>query len=334
MKCLFKILLLLGIGAARVQAQEECLIDSFSAINTLVSGTAGWTFSPVTTTVITHLGCLDDVVNAQGPIEVGLWSSGGSLLGSVSVSLASPLVNATRYQAITPVHLSAGQTCHIGIFSTNGILGVNVAGPALTNTSVTIASAIQLGTSALSDSGFTFPPAPDTNLLGAIYLGANFRFWSAPIIDSMSGDQTVWQGSNVVLTVTAHGTTPFSYQWRLNGTNLPGVTDNPLILPNIQPDKAGGYSVVLTNLAGAATSSVANIKVLATPTLSVSVIRSNVTVSFPSQLNLKYQLESKANLLAAQWVAVGASTNGTGQIISIHDTNSIAATRFYRVGIQ
>jgi len=332
MKCFFKLLILVLVGTA--QAQEECLIDSSSAITTLVSGTAGWTFSPLATTVVTHLGCLDAIVSDQGPVEVGLWSDAGSLLGSGSVSLASPLVNATRYQAIPTVHLVAGQLYHVGIYSTNGLLGLAVAGSVLTNTSVSISAAIQLGTSALSDSGFTFPPAPDTNLLGAIYLGANFRFWSAPIIESISGDQTVRQGSNVVITVTARGTTPFSYQWRFNGTNLLGATDNPLTLPNIQPNRAGGYSVVLTNLAGAATSTVSTVKVLVPPTLSVSVVRSNVTVSFPSLLGFTYRLESKVNLAATQWVAVTSSTNGTGSLISLRDTNAIAPWRFYRVEVQ
>jgi hypothetical protein len=44
---------------------------------------------------------------------------------------------------------------------------------------------------------------------------------TAPIITSQPTSQTIVAGTNVTLTVAVAGDGPFSYQWRLNGTNLP-----------------------------------------------------------------------------------------------------------------
>src|ERR1019366_8014598 len=43
-----------------------------------------------------------------------------------------------------------------------------------------------------------------------------------PSIVTQPQSQTVGVGSNVTFTVTASGTAPLSYQWRLNGTNIAG----------------------------------------------------------------------------------------------------------------
>ena len=55
--------------------------------------------------------------------------------------------------------------------------------------------------------------------------------------------------------MTAAGTPPLSYQWRLNGTNLAGATGTSLTLSNVQPALAGNYTVRVTNAFGSAISS-------------------------------------------------------------------------------
>jgi hypothetical protein len=68
--------------------------------------------------------------------------------------------------------------------------------------------------------------------------------------------------ANLTLRVTASGSTPFSYQWCLNSAPLWGQTNSSLTLTNIQLADAGAaYTVVVTNLAGAATSPVARLMV-------------------------------------------------------------------------
>jgi len=68
--------------------------------------------------------------------------------------------------------------------------------------------------------------------------------------------------------VVAGGSGPLSYQWFFNQTSaLAGATNATLTMANVQPGSAGGYSVVVTNTAGAATSAVATLTVLLPPSI-------------------------------------------------------------------
>jgi hypothetical protein len=65
--------------------------------------------------------------------------------------------------------------------------------------------------------------------------------------------QTVAAGNNVAFSVSAVGSGPLSYQWRHNGTNLPGRTSQVLALVAL-PSDAGSYDVVVSNSGGSVTS--------------------------------------------------------------------------------
>ena len=65
---------------------------------------------------------------------------------------------------------------------------------------------------------------------------------------------TVAVGNSATFTVNALGPGPLSYQWRLNGTNLVGRTNQVLGFPIVQPSNAGGYDVVVSNPGGSVTS--------------------------------------------------------------------------------
>jgi hypothetical protein len=85
-----------------------------------------------------------------------------------------------------------------------------------------------------------------------------------PTIVTEPQDQIVPAGTNLTFSVAAEGTSPLEYQWYFDGAELPGQTNSALSIGAAYLTNAGGYSVVVTNLYGAATSSVA--------TLTVSVI--------------------------------------------------------------
>jgi hypothetical protein len=80
----------------------------------------------------------------------------------------------------------------------------------------------------------------------------------APTITSLSGDAVVVAGSNTTLQVTTTGAAA-TYQWQLNGTNLPGAVGSILTLANLDLTKAGRYSVVVQSASGWTTSSVAGV---------------------------------------------------------------------------
>ncbi|HQL79106.1 MAG TPA: immunoglobulin domain-containing protein [Verrucomicrobiota bacterium] len=75
-----------------------------------------------------------------------------------------------------------------------------------------------------------------------------------PSITTQPVGQTVDQGSTVSFSAAATGTTPLAYQWRFNGTAIPGATLSSYTKSNVQLADAGNYSVVVTNIAGSVTS--------------------------------------------------------------------------------
>ena len=89
------------------------------------------------------------------------------------------------------------------------------------------------------------------------FFGAN----SKPVIVSQPANQTVLAGTTATFSVSAGSPTPMGYQWRFNGTTFVGGNSNTLQLVNAQAGQAGNYDVVITNVAGAVTSSVAKLTV-------------------------------------------------------------------------
>jgi len=104
-------------------------------------------------------------------------------------------------------------------------------------------------------------------------------------------------GSNTVFTVTASGSEPLSYQWRRNGTNLvdggrvTGSTSNVLTIATTRTSDAAGYSVVVSNLVGSVTSSVATLTVLVPAS-----ITSGSTASGKQGVSFSYTITASGTL--------------------------------------
>lgn len=75
-------------------------------------------------------------------------------------------------------------------------------------------------------------------------------------------EQTVFVGSNATFTAVTVGQGPFTYQWKMNGTNLGGATQSSLSLTNVHMEVAGMYSVAVSNTFGTVTSVDAKLVVL------------------------------------------------------------------------
>jgi endonuclease/exonuclease/phosphatase family metal-dependent hydrolase len=71
-----------------------------------------------------------------------------------------------------------------------------------------------------------------------------------PVITAQPQSQTTVVGSNVTFTVSVTGSPPFTYQWKLNSTNLAGATSSILSLTNVTLAQSGTYSVAITNGVG------------------------------------------------------------------------------------
>ena len=105
-----------------------------------------------------------------------------------------------------------------------------------------------------------------------------------PEITLHPADQTNMAGDNVSFVAQASGSTTLSYQWRLNGTNLPGAVAETLNLNAVSVFTAGTYSVVVSNLAGVAVSSNALLVVNSAPVVvtqpGASVVNAAASASF------------------------------------------------------
>ena len=83
-----------------------------------------------------------------------------------------------------------------------------------------------------------------------------------PAINSQPLSQAVSVGSNANFFVTASGTSPLSYQWQLNGTNISNATNTIYSLTEVTTNSAGIYTVIVSNAGGSVTSSNAVFTVL------------------------------------------------------------------------
>jgi hypothetical protein len=77
---------------------------------------------------------------------------------------------------------------------------------------------------------------------------------TAPTVASLSHSQTVNEGDNVALSVSVNGTTPFTYQWKKNGSAISGATSSTLTLNSVRVADEGLYAVTINNAAGSITS--------------------------------------------------------------------------------
>ena len=78
-----------------------------------------------------------------------------------------------------------------------------------------------------------------------------------PQIISQPQNRVVVPGESASFFVVAANTLALTYQWRFNGTNISGATNDALLRQNVSTNHEGQYSVVLTNSSGSVTSAVA-----------------------------------------------------------------------------
>ena len=116
------------------------------------------------------------------------------------------------------------------------------------------------------DTDATFYQVAASNPAGSTYSSiVTLTVLDPPVITTQPANQFVTAEQTSTFSVVADGALPLAYQWRLSGTNLPAATNAILIINNAQTNNAGNYSVVVTNVAGCVTSSVASLTVQLPP---------------------------------------------------------------------
>lgn len=178
-------------------------------------------------------------------------------------------------------------------------------------------------------------------LIPGFVLGMAGGFLYSPAyITSQPASQTVSVGGSTTFVARAYGDSslPFSYQWKLNGTNISAsgnysmtvtnitsyIADFALTVNNVQLSNGGNYSVFVSNAAGSATSSNALLTVSGAPPVitlqptnvsTVSGANVVLTVSATGSIPLNYQWSlNTTNILNA--------TNATLSFINVQVADS------------
>ena len=163
-----------------------------------------------------------------------------------------------------------------------------------------------------NDAGGYFVVA--TNAYGAATSSiANLSIVLPVVIIQQPSNQVLGAGSNFVLNVEADGTGPFSYQWFRNNapltdnTRISGSTTSSLSVSGAQTADSGSYTVVVTNVLSAATSTVASVSVLTPPSITVQPKGRSTPVGFPEVFSAT---AAGASPLAFQWQLNGTNILG------------------------
>jgi beta-galactosidase len=151
-----------------------------------------------------------------------------------------------------------------------------------------------------------------------------------PTIVTPLSDAVVNVGSNVVFSVAVNGTTPFTFQWRFNGTIIPGVSGGTLGRNNIQYTNGGIYSVTVANAAGSV-SSQAELIVRPRLLLTSSPTNGGFVVRFLGTPGKAYDVQRSTNLV--DWSDAGGVTNQAVQA-ELLDTPGADSRRMYRLRVR
>ncbi len=110
-----------------------------------------------------------------------------------------------------------------------------------------------VGSQIFSSVGGSFRPGPIAIGSPNVVLTASTMV-GAPAITRQPSGAVLTQGDNYALTVEASGSAPLIYQWRKDTMPIAGATTAGLTLTAVKAADAAGYSVVVTNAQGFATS--------------------------------------------------------------------------------
>jgi hypothetical protein len=156
----------------------------------------------------------------------------------------------------------------------------------------------------------TFSAQAATNyqiqLVGTNAASFNLRLIATnfPVILESPASQTVTVDDSVLFTAVAAGLKPLGYQWRFNGTDLPGETAAMLALDHVTTSQTGPYSVAVTNAAGETVSDMATLSVTSADTVPImagnGLQAGQFQFTLTGEIGRRYRIESSTNLAA--WI--------------------------------
>ncbi len=234
-------------------------------------------------------------------------------LGSITSSVAKLTVISGPNITVQP---PPNQTINAGQMATLAVVATNDCGDSLayqwrhqaTDVSGATGSSYSMSDAQFADGGdYT---VVITNIAGSITSAVStLTVLSPPIINQPPLDLSISRGSNALLSVTATGTLPLSYQWRFNQSEIQAATADVYTRSNAQCVNAGSYDVVVTNAYGGRTSSVAVLTVIAPPAMAIQPTNQTV-VAGQSPTFIAIATNECGGGLVYQWQLNGINLDG------------------------
>jgi len=161
---------------------------------------------------------------------------------------------------------------------------------------------------------------------------AGFIITDQPVVSKDPTNATVNQGSALTLSGVAMGVGSLSYQWRTNGTPVPGATNATYLITSVTPASAGNYDLVVTNPYGTTTSGVATITVVQAPVITTDLAGVSGTIFAGANFSAWSVVAGGAQPLHYNWFK-GSTPAGTDSPTLALTNTSVADSGDYHVTV-
>ncbi len=147
-----------------------------------------------------------------------------------------------------------------------------------------------------------------TNDAGSVTsTSASLTIDSAMVAPTLPAKLSVNQGSGASISVNPTGAGPFTYQWRKNGQNILGATEDVLVFEFASVTDSGGYDVVISNPSSSVTSSKTELQVAAR----INIIKQPASVLAANNDSVSLSVQASASgPLSYQWRKNGVNLSG------------------------
>ncbi len=172
------------------------------------------------------------------------------------------------------------------------------------------------------------------NAFGSVTSIAALLALPPPVITTQPTNLVAVVGGTATFSVAADGQLPLSYQWQVNGVDLPGQTNASLTIPVVQSSDFTNYTVLVSDADGSVLSAVAALTQAASPVISSFGLNlDTATLVFTTERGPTYVVEYKLSLTDASWREL-TRVAGTGSPTIVTDNGLTDAAKFYRIHVE
>ena len=156
--------------------------------------------------------------------------------------------------------------------------------------------------------------------------GVELTILTPPIITEIVENQQVAVGETVNLWLTAVGTAPLVYQWKLEGVVISDGTGESIELTGVNSLDAGQYTVEISNSAGSIVSDPIEVSVVAAPQIVSQPTLKNIGLN----ARLILTVSATGSGLAYQWYRDNqAITGGTDAVLTVPNAGASDAGSYH-----